>query len=57
MSERLWHLLGSALYPRGLYGGPYWWRSLNSWWLGWWGWCFFYSKPWRPGSVQDLERP
>lgn len=50
MSAWLWHRLGSLLYPRWLYTGPYWWRSLNAEWLRWWGWAFFYTDPWRPGK-------
>jgi hypothetical protein len=53
VSGRVWNWLGRATMPRWLYTGPYWWRSLNAWWLAWWGWAFLYSKPWRLGSVED----
>lgn len=49
MSARIWNLIATLTFPRGLYTGPHWWRSLNHWWLGWWGWAFFYTDPWRPG--------
>ncbi len=35
------YLLGRLTFPRWLYRGPYWWRSLNAWWLSWWGWVFY----------------
>jgi len=50
---RLWDALGRATCPRGLYRGPRWWRAIAALWLKWWGWTFWYSRPWRPGSVDD----
>lgn len=57
MSRRLWDWLGRVTCPgyRALFEGPLWKRSLASWWLAKWGWCFFYSKPWRPGSLDEDE--
>lgn len=52
-SERLWDWLGRTI-PSGtgwaLYGRWSWQRRFGAWWLSWWGWAFFYSRPWRPGS-------
>lgn len=43
--------LAHATYPRWLYRGPYWWRSLNAWWLAWWGWLFV-PGPDKPSPLQ-----
>lgn len=56
LNERFyWWITG--LIPCGarwmLNGRWHWQRRFGAWWLQWWGWAFYYAKPWRPGSFDD----
>ena len=57
MSDRLWYWLGGvAILPAlWLWHGPHVLRRFSAWYLSWWGWAFYYSKPWRPGSLVEVE--
>ena len=43
-------------FPRWLWHGPRWWRSLNAWWLIWWGWRSLTIRARGDATVAEAKR-
>lgn len=57
MTERLWNWLAHVTCPDVYAPAPRIVQRVRWWWMQWWGWAFFYSEPWRPGSARPRHDP